>query len=76
MLNFSIEKARQAAWANAVALALMPEQEHAAYNLQIDATVLSISQKIAKPGAVAGWMLTPIRWFEEKNVQRVAALLA
>lgn len=76
VLNFSIEKARQAAWANAVALALMPEQERAAYIVQMDATVLGISQKIAKPGAVAGWMLTPIRWFEEKNVQRVAALLA
>ena len=76
VLNFSIEKARQAAWANAVALALMPEQERAAYIVQMDTTVLGISQKIAKPGAVAGWMLTPIRWFEEKNVQRVAALLA
>ena len=54
----------------------MPEQERAAYIVQMDTTVLGISQKIAKPGAVAGWMLTPIRWFEEKNVQRVAALLA
>ena len=76
VLNFSIVKARQAAWANAVALALMPEAEKQPHIVQLDATVAGISKKIARPGMVAGWMLTPIRWFEEKNVQKVAAILA
>lgn len=76
VLSFSIQKARQASWANAVALATMNDQQRKEYVHKMDTVVLAIGKKIESPGTIAQLVLTPVRWLEYKEVKRVAELLA
>ncbi|HSC52691.1 MAG TPA: DUF5995 family protein [Phnomibacter sp.] len=78
VLNFSIQKAREVSWANAVALAFMEGHDTATrgHIQQMDMAVLQLGRKIENPGFVAQLILQPVSWFEYKDVQRVAALLS
>lgn len=76
VLNFSIQKARQASWANAVALAVENEQQQQHHIEQLDRTVLLLGKKIESPGTWAQILLAPVRWFEYNDVQKVIKLLS
>lgn len=75
VLNFSIAKARQAAWANAVILAELtePDDQHIAH---MDQVVALLATRIEQPGGWTRWLLPIIRWWEEKDVEKAAAELA
>lgn len=76
VLNFSIQKARQASWANAIAMAAMNNQQQQVYITQLDATVLILGKKIESPGTLPNLLLAPVRWLEYKEVPKVAQLLS
>jgi hypothetical protein len=76
VLNFSIQKARQAAWANAVALAMLPPENQQPYIAKLDLAVQALGRKIESPGVIAQCVLAPVRWLEYKDVKKVAQLLA
>ena len=71
VLNFSIGKARKAAWANSVALALANDDWDSHHIPAIDQTVAQLGQKIMDPGQGAQWLLWPIRQFESKNFDEI-----
>ena len=75
VVNFSISKARQAAWANAVAMALTdgPAEQH--YVTGLDQTVDSIANGIINPGISAGLLLKIVHWAEERDVGKIITLL-
>lgn len=75
VLNFSIEKARKAAWANAVALALANDQFDNAHIHQVESTVAQLGQKIVSPGRTAQWVLAPIQLFETKDFALIVKTL-
>lgn len=72
VLNFSIEKARKAAWANAVAMAI-PQNNLVVegYIRNLDQIVLGIARKIENPGGIGSVVLAPVRWFETRDVAMV-----
>ncbi|WP_207496675.1 DUF5995 family protein [Aridibaculum aurantiacum] len=75
VINFSIKAARQAAWANAVALAVAGEQAKPNYIKLIDGSVVAIARKVINPGMYTNMLLRPVRLMEEKDVARVIKLL-
>jgi hypothetical protein len=70
VLNFSIDNARKASWANAVALAAVQGQARSNYINMIDNTVMKITQRVMNPGFVAGFILKPVRMMESKYVSK------
>lgn len=70
VLNFSIDKAREASWANALLLAAMTSDQQQRYIQQMDATVLQIGKGIENPGMVASAITRAIRATEFENVAR------
>lgn len=75
VLNFSIDKAREAAWANAVALAQADAKTAQAYIQKIDATVCSIGKKIVSPGVWASLALRPVSMLEPAYIETVISKL-
>jgi hypothetical protein len=75
VLNFSIEKARTASWANAVLLANMDGEQKNAYIKQMDTTVNLLSEKIKSPGIAAGFLIKLIRETEYDDVARTIKLI-
>jgi hypothetical protein len=75
VLNFSIRSARQASWANAVALAISSGQAHSNYINLIDNSVVAIARKVINPGFYASCLLRPVRTMEDKNVANIIAVL-
>ena len=75
VIEFSITKARQAAWTNAVALAQLPDLGAAAYIEQIDTMVEYVAGNIRRPRGWVAYVLRLIRWWEPKTVQEVIGLL-
>ena len=71
VLNFSIDKARDAAWANAVALAQADAKNAQAYIRRIDETVCGIGRKIASPGTFASLALKPVSLMEPSDISTV-----
>lgn len=71
VLNFSIDKARDTAWANAVALAQANATNAQAYIRKIDETVAAIGGKIASPGVFASLALKPVRLMEPSDISEV-----
>jgi len=68
VLNFSINNARKASWANAIALAAVQGEARKNYINMIDNTVVKLTQRIMNPGFAANFMLKPVLLMEDKNV--------
>lgn len=75
VIEFSIVKARQAAWANSVALAQLPEPAIVAYINEMDSTVTYIAGNIAQPKGWVAHIIRFVRWWEPNEVGRVIGLL-
>jgi hypothetical protein len=75
VLNFSIEKARTASWANAVLLANMDDEQKNVYIKQMDTTVNLLSEKIKSQGIAAGFVIKLIRETEYDDVVRTIKLI-
>jgi hypothetical protein len=75
VLNFSVEKARDASWANAVLLANMDVAQHPTYIDEVDAVVKNIAMKIKSPGFLTEMLLKGIRLTEYDDVDRTIGLI-
>ena len=68
ILNFSISKARETAWANALLLSEIGEAGEQQVVDSTDKIVFGVAQGIKSPGKFAGLLLRWIRWTESKDV--------
>ncbi len=75
VLNFSIGAARKTAWANAVILAGLNENEQHAFVQQMDQIVYRIAEKVINPGVVAGTLMKIVRMTEYNDVARTINLI-
>lgn len=75
VLNFSIDKARQASWSNALLLAGMTATQKQIYIDQMDGVVLSVCQGIASPGLLKDVLLKTIRATEYDDIARTINLI-
>jgi hypothetical protein len=75
VLNFSIDKARATAWANAVLLANMNEDQQQAYIVEMDNMVKLVAQRILNPGGFTSVLLKMIRATEYEDVCRTIKLI-
>jgi hypothetical protein len=75
VINFSILKARQTAWASAAAMALAEGPAEENYVTGLDNTVTAIANGIINPGIWAASLLKIVRWSEEKDVGKIITLL-
>ncbi|MEO6681953.1 MAG: DUF5995 family protein [Ginsengibacter sp.] len=75
VLNFSIDTARKASWANAVALAHADDFLKNRLVIQIENMVIELSKKVIHPGFWLGFILKPVRMMESKNVGNIIRLL-
>lgn len=75
VLNFSIDNARKASWANAIALSLVSGAQKVHHLKCMEDMVIVLTKKITQPGTIAQMMLRPVRWMEPKDVSKVIKLL-
>lgn len=75
VLNFSIARARDTAWANAVLLANMTPAQQAAHIKTMDALVRKIGDGIIHPGFWPALVLRLVRRTEYDNVPRTIRLI-
>ncbi|MEP6466227.1 MAG: DUF5995 family protein [Parafilimonas sp.] len=75
VLNFSIDKARDASWSNAVLLANMNDEQRAAHIQQMDEAVSFLGNKIKSPGFATDLMLRAIRVTEYNDVAQIIHLI-
>lgn len=75
VLNFSINTARKTSWANAVALASIEGAAHNNYLTRIDNTVVTIANRVMKPGFFVALLLKPVNWMESKDVRKIIQIL-
>lgn len=75
VLNFSIDKAREASWANALLLAAMTNDQQQIYIHQMDAAVQKIGSGITSSGMLATATLQAIRATEYDDVARTINLI-
>ncbi len=76
IINFSLDKAREFAWAHAVKMSTMsPPELHAAIE-QLDPEVAELGRLVISPPWLIKLQLVPIRIFESSNVRRVLDVLA
>ena len=75
VLNFSIDKARTASWANALLLAKMNDVQKQAYINQMDVAVSLLCSKIKSPDITTRFMLEAIRITEYNDVARIINLI-
>lgn len=71
VINFSIDKARQASWSSAVALALVQGEAHDNYVTIMDNTVVKIADGIIKPNFLNRFLFKVILWMESKDVSKI-----
>lgn len=74
--NFSIRRARQAAWANAQHLAWLEGPAHARAVTQIDRHAGALARLVADPGMSLGAVLAVVRAWESTDVRDVIETLA
>jgi len=75
VLNFSIDNARKASWANAIAISLVVAEQKA-YQLKcMEDKVIVLTKKIINPGVVALLLLKPVCWLEPKDVGKFINML-
>ena len=75
VINFSILKARQTAWASAAAMALTEGPAEKNYVGGLDNAVVAVANGIIYPGMWAGFLLKIIHWAEERDVVKIINLL-
>lgn len=75
VVNFSIVKAREASWANAVALYNCTDVNKIAYIELMDDGVALLNNRIINPGRYINFLLTPVWYLESKNIARNIQLL-
>ncbi len=75
VLNFSVDKARQASWTNAVALVNLPAGARQSFIKSLDDGVSVLGRKILTPDWMTRSILAPVKWFEESNTAKVTAIL-
>lgn len=76
VLNFSISKARQTAWANALLLSEIGEAGEQQVIDTTDKIVYTVAQGIQSPGKIMSWLLKWIRWTESKDISKNISYLA
>ncbi|MFN2438359.1 MAG: DUF5995 family protein [Chitinophagaceae bacterium] len=76
VLNFSIEIARETAWANAVILASMNRAQQTSHIKTMDEMVQKVGKRIIHPGFWPGLLLRVIRVTEYEDVARTIRLIA
>ena len=76
ILNFSISKAREAAWANALLLSEVGEAGEQQVIATTDKIVYTVAQGIQSPGKLISLLLHWIRWTESKDVAKNIDCLA
>lgn len=75
VLNFSIDKARETSWANAVLLASISGDMQPGYIQQMDITVKAIGSKIFSPGIMMNFILKAIHETEYDDISRTINLI-
>ena len=70
VLNFSISKARQTAWANALLISEIGEQGENQVIETTDTIVYKVAQGIQSPGRLTGTLLRWILWTESKDIAK------
>lgn len=75
VLNFSIDKAREVSWANAVMLANMNAEQKNIYMQQMDSVVKLLGEKIKSPDIATRFMLNAIHVTEYNDVARTINLI-
>lgn len=75
VLNFSIVTAREAAWANALALAFIPDNMRDIHINTMDNAVVTITNRIINPGLATEMLLLPVRSMENTDVGKNIDLL-
>lgn len=70
VLNFSMVKAREMAWNNALLLSRVGPQGIPQVISATDAVVNTVADKIQTPGTWLGFLLSWIRWTEGKDIAR------
>ncbi len=75
VLNFSIDKARAASWANALLLSAMIEEVQQAYILEMDAGVKLIGNGVFSPGMWTKFLLKFIHFTEYNDIARTIRLI-
>jgi hypothetical protein len=76
VLNFSISKARETAWANALLLSETGEAGEQQVIATTDKIVYAVAQGIQSPGRLISLLLRWIRWTESKDVAKNIDCLA
>jgi len=71
VINFSIDQARKASWASAVALALVQGEARDNYIAMMDNTVVTIADRITKPPFFTNLLFKLILMMESKNVSKI-----
>lgn len=75
VLNFSIDKAREASWFNAMLLAQMTTVQQQQHISGMDQTVTQLATCIEHPGTIASTILNVIRKTEYNHVANIITLL-
>lgn len=75
VLNFSINTARKASWANALTLSLVQAQAHDDYIKVMDNGVVAIAKRILNPGLWPTIILKPVVWMESKSISKLIEVL-
>lgn len=75
VLNFSIDKARETSWCNALLLAAMDEEQQGIYIQQMDQVVYKLAQGIRSPGPLAAMLVKTIHATEYDDVARTIHLI-
>ncbi len=75
VLNFSIAKAREVSWSNAVMLASMNAEQKNIYIQQMDSVVKLLGEKIKSPDIATRFMLEGIRITEYNDVTKTINLI-
>lgn len=75
ILNFSIAAARKASWANALALAAIPQPAVANYIDAMDNTVTELAKRIINPGFGMRLLLNPVLNMEHGSVNAIIDML-
>ncbi|MEO5782654.1 MAG: DUF5995 family protein, partial [Ginsengibacter sp.] len=71
VINFSIDQARKASWASALALALVQGEAHNNYIAIMDNAVVKIADRITSPPFFTNLLLKLVLMMESKNVSKI-----